>query len=95
MSEPLLKIRNHHSLSCGDPPIIDDDSDQCYVGYFENIHGEQWIFTLDRRTGTSTVRGGDAGWNSVFNVIDGIAEGLVITEDEQLWLRACWSASRR
>jgi len=51
MSEPLLKIRNHHSASCGDPPIVGDELSECYIGYFENRFGEQWIFTHDRVTG--------------------------------------------
>ncbi len=39
MSTPLLTIRNNHTPACGDPPIV-DNSANCYVGYFENIHGE-------------------------------------------------------
>ena len=93
MSEPLLKIRNHHAVSCGDPPIIASDEEHCYIGYFENRHGEQWIFTLDRQTRAATLRGGDAGWNSQFNVVDGTIPGLVLDDDEQLWLRSCWMAS--
>ena len=34
MSEPLLKILNHHSPSCGDPPIIDGEESNNYLGYF-------------------------------------------------------------
>ena len=51
MSDPLLKIANHHTAACGDPPIVDGSAENCYVGYFENPYGEQWIFTLDRGTG--------------------------------------------
>lgn len=51
MSEPLLKIRNHHALVSGDPPIIEDSKPNQYIGYFENMFGEQWIFTRDRPTG--------------------------------------------
>ena len=43
MSDPLLKIRNHHSAACGDPPIIVGSTENCYVGYFENPYGDQWI----------------------------------------------------
>lgn len=59
MSDPLLKIANHHAPSCGDPPIVEGITGNCYIGYFENSHGEQWIFTLDRATGKATLRGGD------------------------------------
>jgi hypothetical protein len=92
MYEPLLTIRNHHSPSCGDPPIVGDEAGDCYVGYFENRYGEQWIFTFDRDTKAAVLRGGDAGWNSGFSVIDGVAGGLILNHEEQLWLRACWEA---
>ena len=94
MSEPLLKIRNHHAASCGDPPIVASDAAYCYIGYFESRHGDQWIFTLDRKTGVAKLRGGDAGWNSEFNVVDGKVADLVLGNDEQLWLRACWMAAQ-
>lgn len=94
MSEPLLRIRNHHSVSCGDPPIVASDTTTGYIGYFENRHGEQWIFTLDRKTGTATLRGGDVGWNSEFRVVDGKVTDLILGKDEQLWLAACWMASQ-
>src|SRR5687768_5722138 len=70
MSDPLLTIRNNHSPSCGDPPIVNNSAD-CYVGYFENMHGEQWVFTYDRATKTAMIRGGDIGWNTVHDVRDG------------------------
>jgi hypothetical protein len=94
MSEPLLNIRNHHAASCGDPPIIACDAAHCYIGYFENRYGEQWIFTRDRETGQATLRGGDVGWNTDFNVVDGKVLDLLLGKDEQLWLRACWEASQ-
>lgn len=95
MSEPLLKISNHHAASCGDPPIIDGITQNCYVGYFENPHGEQWIFTLDRKTGKATLRGGDVGWNTELDVTDGTAVDLVLGTEEKLWLHACWSSARQ
>ena len=95
MSEPLLKIANHHAAACGDPPIVNGSAHSCYVGYFENPHGEQWIFTLDRGTGKATLRGGDVGWNTEFVVTDGAVADLNLGQEEQLWLRACWSAARQ
>ncbi len=50
MSEPMLRIRNHHSASCGDPPIVSDEDPDNYIGYFENRYGEQWLFTCHRKT---------------------------------------------
>ena len=95
MSDPLLKIANHHAAACGDPPIIDASADNCYVGYFENPYGEQWIFTLDRATGKATLRGGDVGWNMQFDVTNGTVADLTLGHEEQLWLQACWSAARK
>jgi len=93
MSEPLLKIRNHHAVSSGDPPIIASEEAHCYIGYFENRFGEQWIFTVDRETRRATLQGGDAGWNSEHNVVEGKVADLILGDDEQFWLRACWMAA--
>ena len=95
MSDPLLTIQNHHSPSCGDPPIIAAESSATYIGYFENRHGEQWIFTYDRTTGDAVLRGGDIGWNTKHSVVDGRVGDLVLSDDEQAWLNACWMAARR
>jgi len=93
MSEPLLRLRNHHAPSCGDPPIVDGESDFIYIGYFENRFGEQWIFEFDRRNGAAWLRGGDIGWNTKVPVLGGKAQNLVLGEDETQWLNACWHAA--
>ncbi len=95
MSEPLLKIENHHSAACGDPPIIDGSAEDCYVGYFENSFGEQWIFKLDRQTGRATLQGGDVGWNTKFEVTNGAVADLILGKEELFWLQACWLAGRK
>ena len=92
MTDPLLTIRNNHSPSCGDPPILNNSAD-CYVGYFENVHGEQWVFTYDRLTKTATLRGGESGWNTVYKVRDGEVPELVLNKNEIGWLRACWNSA--
>jgi hypothetical protein len=77
MSEPLLSIRNHHAPACGDPPIVNSDDPNVYIGYFENEHGEQWIFTCDRTTRRVELRGGDAGWTKTYAVTQaGVNERL-------------------
>jgi hypothetical protein len=93
MSEPLLKIRNSHAVACGDPPIVAAEDPNIYVGYFQNVFGEQWIFTYDYRTKNAELRGGDIGWNTAYDVIDGVAPSLVLNRDEQDWLKACWRAA--
>lgn len=95
MSDPLLRIRNHHNSASGDPPIVDGEVGNQYIGYFENPFGEQWMFTLDRDDGTAIVRGGDVGWNEQFDVSDGSTGDLILGHEEQLWLQACLSASQQ
>ena len=98
MSEPLLTVFNNHTASCGDPPIERvQPSDNRYVGYFENMFGEQWIFTFDRKVGTGQLRGGDVGWNTPLTVEhDGCgglrigAKGIILSQDEMSWLLNCW-----
>ncbi len=92
MSDPLLTIRNHHSAACGDPPIVNEDGRNTYIGYFENQHGEQWIFSCDRRTGEAELRGGDTGWNKPWPVVGGNVDGLNLNREEKLWLEACLAA---
>lgn len=101
MSEPLLAIRNNHSVSCGDPPIVNSEEDgTTYVGYFENAFGEQWIFTFDRGKNVASLRGGDLGWNTQLNVecdSDGVfwtkPLQVNLTHHERQWLLACWQAA--
>lgn len=95
MSEPLLSIRNHHAVACGDPPIIVDDDPEVYIGYFANPFGEQWVFVYDRKTRQANLRGGDVGWNDLHEVRDGTVPGLILGREESMWLAACWSAATR
>jgi hypothetical protein len=96
MSEPLLSIRNHHASASGDPPIVKSDDPNVYIGYFENEHGEQWIFTCDRTTRRVELRGGDAGWTKTYAVTpDGDEAHLdvILSQTEQLWFAACLKAA--
>jgi len=95
MSDPLLKIANHHAAACGDPPSVDGNAQNCYVGYFENPYGEQRIFTMNRQTGKAALRGGDVGWNTEIDVTNGTASDLILGQEEQLWLQANWSSARK
>jgi len=93
MSDPLLQIRNHHSLACGDPPIVNGVDPNVYLGYFENAFGEQWVFSFDKATRKAELRGGDIGWNTVHEVRDGEVGALVLGPAEAAWLQACWKAA--
>jgi hypothetical protein len=88
MSEPLLKIPNHHAATCGDPPIVNGEESHFYIGYFENEHGEQRIFTRDRKTGIATLRSGDIGWNELIVVTEGT--GLIAGQSSRSYA-TCFS----
>lgn len=93
--EPLLKIRNHHAASGGEPPDFDAMLSRCYLGYFENRYGEQWIFLMDQETGKSSLYGGNLGWDKEIEVINGRVRDIHLGQPEQLWLRGCWAAARQ
>ena len=59
---------------------------------FENIHGEQLIFMFYTETKKAELWCGDAGWEQIFPVVNGSAEGLILSIEEQMWLAACWRA---
>jgi hypothetical protein len=77
-------------LDCG----FSTEAADLYIGYFENRHGEQWIFTFNRATREASLCGGDAGWASAQPVRDGRVDGLILAPEEAAWLQACWSATR-
>jgi hypothetical protein len=94
VSEPMLTIHNRHPAACGIPPALTTEAADLYIGYFENRHGEQWIFTCHRATREASLRGGDAGWAHAHPVRDGRADGLILGPEEAAWLQACWSTAR-
>ena len=93
MSDPILTIYNRHAPASGIPPALSNDAAALYLGYFENRHGEQWLFTFDRVTGEAILRGGDAGWGRAQFVHDGRVDGLLLAPEEAAWLQACWRAA--
>lgn len=103
MAEPLLTIFNRHAASCGDPPIESArPGDHRYVGYFENMFGEQWIFTFDRAAAKGQLRGGDIGWNTPLSVeADGKGgprigpATIILFPEEKSWLLTCWRTATR
>ena len=89
----LFRVSNRQKPDSGQPPFFDGDAPGRYYGYFLNSYGEQLIFEYNRETKQATLWHGDAGWDAPYSVVDGQAEDLVLSEDEQLWLRACWAAA--
>jgi hypothetical protein len=91
--ETIFQVKNKHKVSAGKPPQIDGNVKGKYHGYFENEHGEQAIFVYDRETKSGVVWLGDAGWEKPYKVIDGLAPELILSEQEGMWLQACWNAA--
>lgn len=59
----LLTIRNRHGKPAPDLDGIVGHGH--YVSYFENEHGEQWVFLRHQDAERATVYGGDNGWEPV------------------------------
>ena len=92
---PLFRISNHHTEDCGQPPAIDGDGEGKYVGYFANRYGEQAVFVYDYETREASVWMGETGWGKAYRVVDGRTEGILLTESEATWIRACWLAAAK
>lgn len=93
MNNPFFVMSNRHASSCGNPPFISSGEPNKYYGYYENEHGEQWVFIYNRQDGIAELRGGDVGWENVFRVKDGKVVELLLGKEEQMWLQACWKAA--
>jgi hypothetical protein len=89
----ILKIHNQHSQACGTPPEITNTVANQYVGYFANQYGEQWLFIYNAETRQALLFGGDAGWETQYPVVDGRVAELMLSQDEIMWLAACWRAA--
>jgi hypothetical protein len=76
--QPIFRVTNHHTDSCGLPPTIDDSEPNRYLGYFENESGEQAIFVYDRTRRAGTLSLGDAGWTRSHEVVEGVRLGRSI-----------------
>jgi hypothetical protein len=92
---PLFSVENNHSADCGTPPSINNDDRNVYIGYFQNEHGEQWVFTFDIEKRVGELRGGDASWKplAVMGVGGGPHVDMTLNEPEKTWLEACWKAA--
>ncbi len=61
----VFAAQNKHSESCGLPPRVwNTDNLERYYGYFENVYGEQLVFTFNPATGEGTISGGDLDWDN-------------------------------
>ena len=92
MRSVVFRSVNWHALSCGVPPDIENSDPDNYCGYFENEHGEQWVFFYDSESNLAQIWSGDCGWETPFEVRNGEVDDLILNEPERLWLAACWMA---
>jgi hypothetical protein len=92
-SAPILTIYNRNAPAAGIPPALSNEAGERYLGYFENRHGEQWLFTFDRVTREAILRGGDPDWTRAHAVRDGRVDGLILASEGAAWLQACWRAA--
>ena len=89
MPEILFMVGNHHVGQLPDTIGTVEGDDGNYHSYFENQHGEQWVFTYNRKEDRVYIYGGDLDWKPF---------GLqhirykVLNEEERLWLDACLRA---
>lgn len=91
--QALLTIHNRHSQKCGEAPQITNDDRSRYIGYFQNEHGDQWIFVDDPATGPATLRCGDATWSTIYTIHGPGDLPNSITDTERAWILACWQAA--
>ena len=61
-----------------------------YRSRFTNQYGEEWEFAYDSTTGEGILRGSDVDWQE-YRVIDGRVPGLILNDEEILWLRKSWA----
>ena len=82
---PLFIVHNHHVESCGQSPVFDGD-DGRYYAYFENSYREQLVYVCDPTTQEAHLQMGDAGWGHTYPVVNGVAQGVVLSLVERLWV---------
>ena len=63
---------------------------QLYTSRFSNRYGEEWVFEYDPTNGEGVLRGVEIGWQE-YRVVEGRVPGLILNDEETLWLRKAWA----
>ena len=86
----VFTIDNHHVPDSGKIPKLDLKGK--YKGYYENMHGEQFIFLGDYKNKKAVIRGGDFGWETEIEIFSGMGIGKwIFSNEEILWISHCYS----
>lgn len=88
--EILFISTNHHCDDCGFAPhnfVVQQPN--LYRGYYENIHGEQWLFSYNRDNREFEVYGGDCGWSEKLQVVsvnlDEVRKSFMNSKQDKGW----------
>jgi hypothetical protein len=89
---PALLLRINSPSYTGNPFELGPGQNR-YLSYFENEHGEDWIFGLDSEK-RPFITGLDIDWEIVYIPAGSTPDpGIILNKSEQLWLAACWTAT--
>lgn len=91
----LKPIQNVHNDSCGEPPNL-NPANLCFLSYFQNEFGEQWLAYMSAGSDTLMVRSGDVGWGKEFALSCGKkpSMAMVLSLEEANWIVRCAQAVR-
>lgn len=95
MTQTILTIHNRHGQPDRHPAPVIEQRPGRRLSYFENTYAEQLVFVYDAGEPSATLYHGDNGWEPAVVLEGGRCPTLVLAEDEQLWLRACWLSIAR
>lgn len=100
MYEPLFAVANTHTKGSAVAEVITNQGhpDQ-YLGYFEDVDGNQYVFRYDKFVEKGYLRTGLTDWGTEYQVIaapgpDVHVPGFpVLTLPFRDWLKSCWRAA--
>jgi hypothetical protein len=94
--KPVFTAYDNHAADSQNLPFFTNrDRANVYHGYFENVHGEQFVFVFDRETQQGTLWSGDCGWKTEIRMKEFSDLGVNLSPEELMWLGACWKAAKR
>lgn len=91
----VIEILNTHQSDRGPAPgLVNAESSDAYVGYFQSFTGMQWTVQFFDNGGRGILRCGSAGWDNGLEIVNGVVPPLPsILSDVRMWLAACYLAA--